>query len=416
MRCWLVAMAVVSCGATASAQSAPWTFRAYLDRVSRANLDLLARRMDLPIAEAQISVARILPDPIVTAGVGTYEPTGQVMPPATTLSLTVPIELGGRRGARVAVAEAAREVARMELDDAVRVLRAEAALAFVEVLHTRAVAERRHITLGHLERLVNIAEQRNRAGDVGEISVVQARVEYERFRTEVIASEGEARAALLGLQVFTAGEETTDAQGSLVFAPRVFDVEALVRRAMTSRSDVRAAERALTQSRAEQGLARANRWVDAAVTLGWAHNFEGLNTVSATPTFEQLSLTLSLPLPFSRTQRGAIDASNARAAQTDFALDAARLRAMVEVRQAYARYESAGARLARYTDALLRDADRVLAATLYQFERGGASLLEVLTAQRTVDEVTIGYQEALADHARHLIALERAAGMWDIEL
>lgn len=415
-RAWALCLCAVLRATTAAAQAPTWTLRAYLDRVSRANLDLLARRLDVPIAEAQISVARIVPDPVVTMGVGTWEPSGAVMPPATTLSLTVPFELGGRRGARVSAAEAARDAARAELDDVVRGLRADAALAFVEVLHTRAVVERRRATLGHLERLVNIAEQRHRAGDVGEIAVVQSRVEYERFRTEVIASEGEARAAALGLAVFTAGEGSEDAQGSLVFAPREFDVEALVRRATTSRPDVVAAQRGLSQARAEQGLARANRWVDGAVTLGWAHNFEGQSTVSATPVFEQLSLTLSLPLPFSRAHRGALDAADARSAQRDFVLDATRLRAAVEVRQAHARYASAVARLARYTGSLLGDADRVLAATLYQFERGGASLLEVLTAQRTVDEVTIGYEEALADHARTLIALERAAGLWDISL
>ncbi len=431
MRALHAALAVTLAASATSAQPRPaattevsaWTFRDYLARVSRSNLDLLARRMDVPIAQAQIAVARILPDPVVTAGLGTWDPTGRVMPPATYLSLAWPIELGGRRGARVGSAEAARETARMQLEDAVRMLRADAALAFVEVLHTRQVVEQRRRMLTTLERLVTISEARHRAGDVGEVAVLQSRVEAERFRTEVIAAEGDARAAVLGLRAFTGGgADDGEAHGALAIPARAFEVEALTARARAARADVRAAERAVAQARADLSLARASRWVDAGLTVGWTHNFDGLGpnasnpaTVSATPPFEQFSATLSVPLPFSRLNHGALDAAAARIAQAELGLRAARLRAEVDVRQAHARYEAAAARLARYSATLRDDAARVLAAMLYDFQRGGATLLEVLSAQRTVDEVTLGYEEALVGHARTLIELERAVGAWDVD-
>lgn len=408
--------------AVATTDVGTWTFRDYLARVSRSNLDLLARRLDVPIAQAQIAVARILPDPTITAGVGTWDPSGRVMPPATYLSLSWPIELGGRRGARVSSAEAARETTRTQLDDAVRTLRADAALAFVEVLHTRQVVAQRRRMLANLERLVEISEVRHRAGDVGEVAVLQARVEAERFRTEVIGAEGDARAAVLGLRAFTGGVEEGEARGELAVPARVFDVEVLAVRARAARADVRAAERGVVQAQSDLALARASRWVDAGLTVGWTHNFDGLGpnaanpaTVSATPPFEQFSATLSVPLPFSRLNRGALDAASARITQADLSLRAAQLRAEIDVRQAHARYEAAVARLTRYSATLRADADRVLAAMLYDFQRGGATLLEVLSAQRTVDEVTLGYEEALVVHARTLIELERAVGAWDVD-
>lgn len=431
MRPAYVALTALLAAAPALAQPLPvattevsaWTFRDYLGRVSQSNLDLLARRLDVPIAQAQIAVARILPDPVVTAGLGTWEPTGRVMPPATYLSLSWPIELGGRRGARVTSAEAAREVARMQLEEAVRTLRADAALAFVEVLHTRHVIEQRRRMLVTLERLVTISEVRHRAGDVGEIAVLQSRVEAERFRTEVIAAEGDARAAVLGLRAFTGGAaDDGEARGELAIPSRTLDVEALTTRARASRADVRAAERAVVQARSDLALARANRTIDAGLTVGWTHNFDGLGpnasnpaTVSATPPFEQFSATMTVPLPFSRLNRGALDAAAARIEQAELILRAARLRAEVEVRQSHARYEAAVARLARYSATLRSDADRVLAAMLYDFQRGGATLLEVLSAQRTVDEVTLGYEDALVGHARTLIEVERAVGAWDVD-
>ena len=45
-----------------------------------------------------------------------------------------------------------------------------------------------------------------------------------------------------------------------------------------------------------------------------------------------------------------------------------------------------------------------------------AALLELLEAQRTVNEVYLAYYDALADHARALVAVELSAGVWDVEI
>jgi len=63
---------------------------------------------------------------------------------------------------------------------------------------------------------------------------------------------------------------------------------------------------------------------------------------------------------------------------------------------------------------VLADADKVAEATLYSYQRGGATLLEVLDAQRTVNEVYLDYFDALAQHAKALVAVEASAGLWDI--
>jgi hypothetical protein len=55
---------------------------------------------------------------------------------------------------------------------------------------------------------------------------------------------------------------------------------------------------------------------------------------------------------------------------------------------------------------MLKDADRVLEARLYAYQRGGATLLEVIDAQRTSAEVYLTYSQALVDHAKALVSLE----------
>jgi cobalt-zinc-cadmium efflux system outer membrane protein len=85
-----------------------------------------------------------------------------------------------------------------------------------------------------------------------------------------------------------------------------------------------------------------------------------------------------------------------------------------EVRDAYSRYQASVLRLKLYQGGVLKEADRVLQARLYAYQRGGATLLEVIDAQKTSATIYLAYSQALADHANALVTLEEAAAMWDV--
>jgi len=122
-----------------------------------------------------------------------------------------------------------------------------------------------------------------------------------------------------------------------------------------------------------------------------------------------------VPLPFARAQyRGELDGAMAGRSQADRWVAAAELQVEVEVRQALARYQATVERLELYTAGILTDADEVLAATTYNYHHGGATLIEVLEAERTVNEVYLAYLQALADHAHALVGVELAMGTWDL--
>lgn len=60
-------------------------------------------------------------------------------------------------------------------------------------------------------------------------------------------------------------------------------------------------------------------------------------------------------------------------------------------------------------------AERMLDAAEHDAEIDQTTLLDLLEAQRSSNEVHLSYYEALSQRAAALIALERAAGLWDIE-
>jgi cobalt-zinc-cadmium efflux system outer membrane protein len=430
-RAALVALLVSSPGARAvaadppeaapvaqAADGATLRFDGYMALVLRNNLDLVAQRFNVPVAEAQIAVAKIFPDPTLTAGLASYDLQRNGAPTATTVGVSETVELGGKRGARVATAEAGRAGAHADLEDFLRTLRANAAGAFIDALHARLVLERKQLTLASLQKLVHANEERRRAGDIGEVPVMQSRVEASRFRGEVADAAADVRNSDIGLalQMGRAGAASFVLVGTLGGPTRTFDVDKLIEQARTQRPDVVSKKQALAANRSRVSLARANRWIDLTLNLDWIHTNKTNNVdFGPTPAFDALGASLSLPLPFSHVYRGELDAALAGESQADWSLRSAELKAETDVRQAFEKYDASVDRVNIYAGGVLTDADKVLDGTLYSYQRGAATLLEVLEAQRTDNEVHLAYFDALSDCAHALVALEQAAGVWDVQ-
>jgi hypothetical protein len=64
---------------------------------SEMSAALIPSRVDVPIAEAQIAIAKLFPDPQLTGGIDSYDLTDQKVPTALTWGLSQTIELGEAR-------------------------------------------------------------------------------------------------------------------------------------------------------------------------------------------------------------------------------------------------------------------------------------------------------------------------------
>ena len=58
----------------------------------------------------------------------------------------------------------------------------------------------------------------------------------------------------------------------------------------------------------------------------------------------------------------------------------------------------------------------ILEKKIYSYKRGETSILEVLNAQRTYNDIQANFNETLYNCAVALVELERACGIWDIEI
>ncbi len=399
-----------------------FTLETYLRSVTSGNLELAATRSNVSIAQAQIAIAKVFPDPQLTAGLAQFDVSRQGNPTATTVGVDVPIELGGKRSARIAVADVGVAAVSADLANFVRTLEATAANAYVDALYTRLVLDRKNKTLASLERLVAVNEHRFAAGDIGEVQVTQARVEAEQFRAQELDSQGAVETAdltlisLLGKSANTHMRRALEVTGDLKkTADRRFDLEHLLAFALTHRPDLTSAEKHVMLAHKQAELVQANRIVDVTLGASWQHYF-ATSGAAQLPSADFIGGTLTVPLPFSRMYRGDLDAARAVKDQSAIMASSAAVRIEVEVRQAVAQYAKAAARVRLYAQGVLSDADKVYEKTLYNYEHGGATLVEVLVAQRTVDEVYLAYYDALADSAHALVSVELAAAIWDVQM
>jgi len=395
------------------------TFEDFVTQVLRSNLALAVQRSTVDLSKAAVTTARVTPDWSVDVGLPTVDISNQGQATNFSAGLNIPIELGGKGGKRVHTALADVATVGFDYDDSVRQLRATAAGAFIASLSARAILQSSYKSLGEFDRIVEVNEQRVRVGDIGEIELMQSQVDRDQFKAGVISAQADVYSADLALAQQLGQPEKLSTQmpvptGRLEVPIRSFDPDQLVASALQKRSDVLSRQRAVKAAELRIQLAQANLIPDLEASGLYSHTGTGTGGFVQPPD-NAIGASLSVNLPFSRWRhQGEIETARASRTQAELQLRSAQIQVESEVRDAYSRYQASVSRLKLYQGGVLKEADRVLQARLYAYQRGGATLLEVIDAQKTSATIYLAYSQALADHANALVTLEVAAAMWDV--
>ncbi len=184
--------------------------RGVLAAAESGNLELRAARQQRALAIAGLTTARQLPNPTVSF-------TAARDVPHEGVSLDVPVELGGKRGKRIAVAK--EEQKSTEIDIAVLALqvRRRAREAFYRALSAREQTAQAKTALDLSSHTRDLVEQRFEAGDVAQLEVLQADVELAKSSADYETTEQTQKAADVTLAALLNRnlEETLSLQGQL---------------------------------------------------------------------------------------------------------------------------------------------------------------------------------------------------------
>jgi cobalt-zinc-cadmium efflux system outer membrane protein len=407
------------------------TFDQFLNEVAAANLDYAAQRYNVDIAKAAVAIAKEFPNPTLSLGGardlrfhGEYlqnsngQWVNQTQPEARSVGLDQTIEYFGKRKWRIRAAEQSYHAAAVTLEDFLRNLKLDASKAYVEALATQRTFDQQRQAADYLSQLVTAQRVRFNAGDIGQTDFTQSRVEELQSQNDLLNAENDARTAQLALSTFLGrdrGQTTFLLRGRLELEPRVFDLGQLLGSALLVRPDLIALRHARDGAQSGVRLAQANRMPDVDLGLSYNYTSQSQNFVDPTPADSQLALSFSFPLPLWHRQHAEIQTARFAAEQSEKTLQSAELKAEVQIRQAFSAYQIMRERVQKFHDELLKGADDVLTAKRFSYEHGQTTLLDLLDAQSTDNEVHQSYNDALADVAKALIELDRAAGLWDIE-
>src|SRR5207249_10702278 len=110
-----------------------------------------------------------------------------------------------------------------------------------------------------------------------------------------------------------------------------------------------------------------------------------------------LGLGVSFPLPLWNLNRGNIAAATAARQQAEVKASKIAAQAAAEVAVARREYESARARREEYVRSIVPKSSSIRETVTFAYQKGGASLLDLLSAERNDNDVRLGAAQAAAD-------------------
>ncbi|MCL2434824.1 MAG: TolC family protein [Lentimicrobiaceae bacterium] len=392
------------------------TYTEYVKNVREKNIEYLVERYNISIAEANARAARVMPDPEFSFNYENNQDWNVQMGQVYSAELGYTLELGGKRRARIAAAKSEQQMTEALVEDFFRNLRADATLFYLEALKQKQLAGLALSSYQSMRALAHADSLRHAVGEISEVDAMQSRLETNTMMSDYFQAEMGYRNMLFDLVVFEGGTAAIDSiSGELSLIIRTYQLPNLIDLAQDNRADLRAAIRGRELSAANLRLAKANRIIDLGLNIGFAHNTVALNEEAPAPRFNAISAGISIPLKFSSINRGELQAAQYSEQQAAAQYDMVLLQIRKEVEQSYNNYLSASRRAELYQNSILADATTILERKKYSYSRGEASLLEVLDAQRTANDVFQSYYEMLYNANASLVELCRAVGVWDLE-
>ena len=364
------------------------------------NWDLLAAQANVDQSIGQEIVTHEFPNPTFSWSTQKVnvdnQPAG--MPGANTLwdrnydtifAVNQLFELN-KRSKRQASAAAGREAAAASFLDARRTLDLAVAKAYIAASLAQANVRILHQTAESLQHEAKIAETRLNAGDLSKSDKAQIEIAASRAELDAETAQSTAVTSRIAVEILL-GEK--DPKGSWMMADDLGELAATgeVQGPTAPRPDLLAAKASLRKAEWDWKLQKAMQVPDPTVLVQYEHEpFDQPNTVG---------VGVSLPLPIWNQNGGNIRAAAATRDQASAQVGKIETQVASDIATAEVAYQEAVTRWHKYQKDVTPRAAEVLKSVSYAYQKGGASLLDLLEAERSDNDVRIATAQAMADSA-----------------
>jgi len=403
--------------ASAEGNLSPLTFGEARRLALERNTDLRVAQVQVEAALAVLRVAREFPNP--NLGLSTAKISTDGTPEGTALGNSIQdrsydsiaslsqLFVVGKRGLVRDAASAGVRSAEFQRDDARRLLIQAVAQAYVAALSSLKQADVLTDSAGKLRREADIAEHRFKVGDISSSDKAQLEIAADQDELNSYAERAIAKTAVVTLEILL-GEPRPSGATPLAdtLDQWVEKIPASLEQApIGMRPDIKAAESAVGQADVNIRLQKRLRIPDITASIQFERNPPGqTNTVG---------IGISLPLPLWNHFNGEILAAKAAQEQTQAQLDKIRIQAAADLAEARLSYVEASQRARRYQSSLVPRSAEVTKNMSYAFQKGGATLTDLLEAERNDNVIRLAAVQSQADVAITAVSLQAALGHLD---
>lgn len=400
-------LAVASCASIAQAQSSeptmispPLTLEQALALAGATAPTVQAATAGVRAADASRTVAGYRPNPSVIAETENIAGSGQyrgLRSAETTVGLALPIELGGKRSARIAVANAIGDRARI----GTALAEADLQLAITQIYVEAASAERRVVTAreqaGIASEAFRAASVRVQAGRASPLE--EQRADVLRINAETAVERAQRLAEVArGNLARRIGQPVTGPL-DLVWFDRVEGYGPARPIEPAGTLALAAARADVTTAQAQVRLARSQRIPDVVLSAS-ARRLELTNDVSAV-------FGVSIPFPVFNTGSAAVSRAQAQGDQAQALQRAAELDSAQAIASAQVEVANAATSARNASGPALAAAIEAARIARIGYREGKFGQLDLLDAERTLSETRTAAIDALATYHDAKARLER---------
>ena len=313
------------------------------------------------------------------------------------------IERGEKRQARLRAAKDATAVTISTIADNERTLTFQVASQFLTVELAESTLGLAEQDLKDYQNTVELTEIRYRSGAISQDDYLKIKIQSLQFQNDVAQAQLAKVRGLADLRQ-TLGPESVpvnyDIAGQFEYQAVKANREELQMRAFQMRPDLRAAQHAITAANSQYLLAKADAKQDLTVQANYTH-VNGINGVS---------FYTSIPLPIFNRNQGEIARTRYAISQSQELEKQASSQVATDVNDAYYNLQTNDQIVQLYLSGYLAEAQADRDIAEYSYQRGAASLINFLDAERSYRATQLAYRQVLAAYLTALEQLREAVG------
>lgn len=392
----------------------------FLMRVSNGNIAYMAERYNIEVASANLQAARVLNNPQLSLSYGDNQDRSMQMGKSYEAGLEYSFYIGGVRRAKIKVAGSEKMIAEANARNYFVNLLTDASNSYVEAVRLKRLFNLALSSYNQMYMMASADSLRFASGEITRTDALQSGLEANSGYNDFLRGKGAYERSLSALSLYMGERAGTP----LLFeidtnlSPLIVGVEkyvvvpedSLYNIAEINRADLLSAFYAKELSDNNLRLIRANRSIELGLSAGMSHNTQVKNTIAPAPSYNGFTVGVSIPIKLSSANRGEIRAAQFQHMQAEKAYEAAYLQVRNEVKVARMTYLASLDIFQRYRGKMIPDANEILKNKIFGYKRGESSLLEVIVARRSFNDICTGYINAECELAVAANELSRAIG------